>query len=83
MEGKLCLSSCERKVLVDAYRKGDREVSRRTQVLLLLDQGGSWRAVKAIVLGSDDLLTQTVKKYREERMDAVVPPPASQPPIPW
>ena len=83
MEGSIYLSSRERKVLVDAYRRGDREVSRRAHVLLLLDQGWSWREVKTIVLGSNDLLAQTVKKYREAGVDAVIPPPSSQPAIPW
>jgi hypothetical protein len=67
MEGSISLSARERKVLVDAYRKGEREVSRRAHVLLLLDQGWSWREVKAIVLGSNDLIAQTVKKYHERR----------------
>jgi len=83
MDGSIRLSARERKVLIAAYRKGEREVSRRAHVLLLLDQGWSWREVRAILLASNDLLARTLQQYRKGGVDAIVPPPPSEPSSPW
>lgn len=83
MEGSIRLSARERQVLVEAYRKGERDVSRRAHVLLLLDHGWSWREVRAILFCSNDLLAHTLKQYREGGVDAVIPPPQTKPSVPW
>ena len=82
MEGSIRLSARERKILIATYRKGERQVSRRAHVLLLLDQQWSWREVRAILLASNDLIANTLQAYRTGGVDAIVPA-TSEPSVPW
>lgn len=83
MEGMIRLSARERKVLVRAYRHGEREVSRRAHVLLLLAHGWSWREVQTILFASNDLIARCVDEYRRGGVDAIVPSTTAEPKIPW
>jgi putative transposase len=64
MDGSIQLAEEERKALLEAYRTGDARVARRAHVLLLLDDGRSYREVRAILYASNDLIAACVRHFR-------------------
>jgi transposase len=65
MDGSIQLAAEERKVLLRVYRSGDARMARRAHVLLLLDDGFSYRQVRAVLFASNDLLADCVRRFRE------------------
>ncbi len=65
MDGSINLTAEERKVLLEVYRTWDARVARRAHVLLLLDDGRSYREVRAILYASNDLIAQCVQRFRQ------------------
>jgi transposase len=64
MDGSIRLTTEERKALLEAYRTGDSRVARRAHVLLLLDDGRSYREVRAFLYASNDLIADCVRRFR-------------------
>lgn len=64
MDGSIRLAGEERKALLDAYRSGDARMARRAHVLLLLDDGLSYRRVRAVLHASNDLVAGCVRRFR-------------------
>jgi transposase len=65
MDGSIQLAAEERKVLLRVYRSGYARMARRAHVLLLLDDGFSYRQVRAVLFASNDLLADCVRRFRE------------------
>jgi len=63
MDGSIQLTPDERKVLLRAVRSGDGHVVRRANVLLLLDDGWSYRNVRVILYVSNDLVAACVRRF--------------------
>jgi putative transposase len=64
MDGSIRLAAAERKVLLSVYRSGDARIARRAHILLLLDDGFSYRQVRAILFASNDLVADCVRRFR-------------------
>jgi transposase len=64
MDGSIRLVPEERKVLLQVYRSGDARVARRAHVLLLLDDGLSYRNVRVFLYASNDLIADCVRRFR-------------------
>jgi putative transposase len=64
MDGSIQLTREERKVLLEAYRSGDARVARRAHVLLLLDDGLSYRDIRAFLYASNDLIADCIRRLR-------------------
>jgi transposase len=78
MEGSIRLSVAERKVLLRVYRSGSStHRARHAHILLLLDDGHSYRLIHEFLYASYDLIASTVRRYREEGLDAIVGPPTT------
>ena len=65
MDGSIRLAPEERKVLLMVYRAGDARLSRRAHVLLLLDDGLSYRDLRAFLYASNDLIADCVRRFRK------------------
>jgi len=65
MDGSIHLTRKERKVLLEVYRSGDARLARRAHVLLLLDDGLSYRDVRTLLYASNDLIANCVRRFRE------------------
>ena len=65
MDGSIRLAAEERKVLLEVYRSGDARLARRAHVLLLLDDGFSYRHVRAVLYASNDLIADCVRRFRK------------------
>ena len=73
MDGSICLSREERKSLLTAYRNGaNLQSSRRAHIVLLLDQGRSYREITDWLFASNDLIAACVRRYREGGVPAVL-----------
>jgi transposase len=72
MDGSICLTLQERKVLLRVCRSGDTRLSRRANVLLLLHDGWSYRQVRAALYVSNDLIADSVTRYRRGGLDQVL-----------
>jgi transposase len=64
MDGSIHLRPEERKVLLQVYRSGDARVARRAHVLLLLDDGLSYRNVRVFLYACNDLIADCVRRFR-------------------
>jgi len=65
MDGSIQLTAEERKILLQVYRSGDARLARRAHVLLLLDDGYSYRDLHAILYASNDLIAACVERFRK------------------
>ena len=65
LDGSLELTPAEPKVWFAVHRSGDARVTRRTHVLLLLDDGLSYRDVRAFLDASHDLIADCVRRFRQ------------------
>jgi len=65
MDGSIQLSREERKALLEVYRSGDARVARRAHALLLLDDGLSYRQIRAVLYASNDLIAECVRRFRQ------------------
>jgi transposase len=72
MDGSIQLTPDQRKVLLRAYRSGDARVARRAHVLLLLDDGLSYRDVRVFLYASNDLIADCVRRFREGGIHATL-----------
>ena len=65
MDGSICLTEEERKILLKWYRGGDDvRLARRAHVLLLLDDGQSYRFIQQVTYASFDLIAGCVRRYQ-------------------
>jgi transposase len=73
MDGSICLSSEERNTLLKACRNGTNvQISRRAHIVLLLDQGRSYREIAEWMFASNDLIAACVRGYRDGGVPAVL-----------
>ncbi len=85
MDGSIRLPATERNALLQAYRTGPVAVSRRAHIVLLLDDGLTYREVRQVTYASFDLIREAAGRYRSGGVDAVVGPSrrAAEVPAPW
>lgn len=67
MDGSIELSKRERNAFLSKYRLCDGRSSRRAHILLLLDDGFSWRTVRQIAYASNDLIAAAVRELKASR----------------
>src|SRR5688572_10000540 len=73
MDGSIRLTQEQRKALLAAYRAGsDAARARRVHVLLLLDDGWSYRAIQEATHASFDLIRGCVKGFQREGISHLV-----------
>lgn len=65
MDGSIRVTPEERKVLLQVYRSADARLARRAHVLLLLDDGFSYRDLGAVLYASNDLIADCVSRFRQ------------------
>lgn len=65
MDGSIRVTPEERKVLLQVYRSADARLARRAHVLLLLDDGFSYRDLGAFLYASNDLIADCVSRFRQ------------------
>ena len=64
MEGSIRLTASQRKTALQVYRGGDDgRVARRAHVLLLLDQGRSYREIMELLFCSSDLIAGVKRRF--------------------
>lgn len=81
MDGSIRLSAAERKRGLQVYRgSGNARVARRAHVLLLLDDGRSWREVMQILYMSSETIARIKARYEAAGLDAALANPDEQPP---
>ena len=71
MDGSIQLSKSERNAFLKEYRACNGKSSRRAQILLLLNDGYSWRTVGEIAYASNDLIAATVEEFRVKRSNSM------------
>lgn len=71
MEGSIRLNANQRKALLVVYRSGGQR-SRRAHILLLLDDGWSYRQVREITYASFDLISDCVQRLHKEGEEPLV-----------
>lgn len=69
MDGSIQLTPEERKILLQVYRSGNARFSRRAHVLLLLDDGVSYRDIRAFLYASNDLIADCLHRFRHGGID--------------
>ena len=73
MDGSIQLSASDRKALVTVCQRGPTvQASRRSQVILLLAAGWSWREIRASVFVSFDLIRECLARWRRGGAAAVI-----------
>ncbi|MDB5341764.1 MAG: Transposase [Schlesneria sp.] len=83
MEGSICLTVEERKLLLQAYRSGrDALVARRAHVILLRARGWTWQEIQATLFCSTDLIIESLRRFAEDGVAAVLEQPNELPEIP-
>jgi putative transposase len=85
MDGSIRLSANERNALLQAYRAAPAARSRRAHIVLLLDDGLTYREVRQVTYASFDLIREAACCYRSGGVDSVVGPirPAAETPALW
>ena len=73
MDGSIQLTDQQRKTLLKAYRYApDAAAARRAHVLLLLDEGLSYRELNRLLFASNDLIAGCVARFRQGGVSAVL-----------
>jgi putative transposase len=73
MEGKIHLSSAERKELHEIHRSDPKhEMRQRAHILLLLDAGRTWVDIQAVLFCSSATIDRWKKRYAREGLDGVL-----------
>jgi transposase len=72
MDGSIRLPATERNALLQGYRAGPTEASRRAHIVLLLDDGWTFREVRAVTYSSFQLIARAARLYRSGGVDAVL-----------
>ena len=67
MDGSIRLSKQERNAFLRKYRTCNDRSSRRAHILLLLDDGYSWRTIRQIAYASNDLIAAAIRELRSSR----------------
>ena len=67
MDGSIRLSKQERNVFLTMYRRCNGRSSRRAHILLLLDDGYSWRTIREIAYASNDLIAAAIRDLTASR----------------
>ena len=71
MDGSIRLPATERNALLQVYRMGAAGVSRRAHIVLLLDDGWTFREIRAVTYSSFQLIARAARLYRSGGVDAV------------
>lgn len=72
MNGSIRLTAAERKALLKVYRTGrDTKQARRAHVILLLDDGMSYRELRRWLFVSNDLIADCVRRFQQGRVEAL------------
>jgi transposase len=74
MKGSIQLTAEERKTLLQVYRSGDARLARRAHVLLLLDDGFSYRDLQAILYASNFLIADCLRRFRHGGIQEALEP---------
>lgn len=83
MDGSISLTVEERKVLFKAYRSGsDVRIARRAHVLLLRVEGWTWQEIQEILFCSTDLIADTLRRFAEGGVSAVLGETTKSPSLP-
>jgi putative transposase len=72
MDGSIRLQTTERNALLQGYRMGAAGVSRRAHIVLLLDDGWTFREIRAVTYSSFQLIARAARLYRSGGVDAVL-----------
>lgn len=72
MDGSLSLSADDRKMLLWVYRNESGVVSRRAQIVLLAADGWSQREIRSATFTSFDFITQTLRQFRDQGVNALI-----------
>lgn len=84
MDGSIRLTAQERKTALSIYRGGgDARVARRAQILLLLGDGQSWRAIMACTYCSADLIAGVRRRFLDGGIAGALAEPAEDETIPF
>src|SRR5262249_43104816 len=74
MDGSIRLTHQQRKALLGVYRSGSNpSVIHRAHVLLLLDDGISYRGIRAFLYVSFDFIRDCVERFRQGDLPGVKP----------
>lgn len=72
MDGSIELSQKDRKSLLALYRNArSARTSRRAHVILLLDEGYSWRTIIRLTFCSNNFISVTLTRFREDGVDGL------------
>jgi transposase len=82
MDGSIRLSVRDRKTLLQVCRSATGLRSRRAHIVLLAADGWSLREIREATFASFDFLTQTLRLFHRDGLDAVVEAEASCHPLP-
>jgi hypothetical protein len=76
MKGSIRLTAAERKMLLSVYRTArDAKRARRAHVILLLDEGVSYRELTRWLFVSNDLIADCVYRFQHGRVEALLEQP--------
>jgi putative transposase len=75
MDGSIRLRPEERKTLLQVYRTGNGATAcRRAHILLLLDDGWSYRQVREVTYASFDMISDCVRRFRLDGVSGLTEP---------
>ena len=76
MDGSIRLTPDQRKALLSIYRSNEGwRVTRRAHVILLLDDGWSYRDVRDVAFVSFDFIADSVRRFRNGGVSGMVDAP--------
>jgi len=84
MDGSIRLSRKERKIVLSIYRGGgDARAARRAHLVLLLDDGRSYREIMKFTYASSDTIRRVKKRFLEVGLDAALGEPDKPDVVPF
>jgi putative transposase len=81
MEGSIQVTTTQRKALLTLYRS-EQTGSRKAQILLLLNEGWSYRQVREVTFASFDLIKECIDRFKREGIRFLINPRQSTTPLP-
>ena len=84
MDVSISMTAAERKTVLSIYRGGgDARAARRAQVLLLLDDGHSYRQIMEFTYVSSDTVARLKRRFVEGRLPAALAEPEEDDVVPF
>jgi putative transposase len=84
MDGSIAMTAAERKSALSIYRgSGDARVARRSHVLLLLDDGCSYRHIMEVTYTSSETVARLKSRFVEGRLQAALSEPEEDGVVPF